>query len=89
MDVDLSDPMAAQQEIKRASRMAQQSPQRVNRQEQQKAKANLAVANAEEGPEAAVKKQIAQLQQRIVMLQQKLIQMEKMRGGDGGGGVMQ
>ena len=81
MDVDLSDPMAAQQEIKRAARMAQQSPQRVNRQEQLKAKANVELAKTEEGPAANLKKQIAQLQQRIVQLQQRLLRMEKNEGG--------
>jgi hypothetical protein len=80
MDVDLSDPVAAQQEIKRAARMAKTSPQRLNRDEQLKAKANMELAKADTGPAANIKKQIAQLQQRIVMLQQRLAQIEQMNG---------
>ena len=82
MDVDLSDPVAAQQEIKRAARIAKSSPQRLNRDERIKAKANLELAKTETGPAANIKKQIAQLQQRLAMLQQKLAQMEKMGGAE-------
>jgi len=83
MDVDLSDPIAAQQEIKRAARMAKTSPQRLNRDEQLKAKANLELAKTDTGPAANIKKQIAQLQQRLAMLQQRLAQIEQTEGGEG------
>ena len=82
MDVDLSDPVAAQQEIKRAARMAKTSPQRLGRDQQIKAKANMEVAKTEEGPTANLKKQIAQLQDRLARLQMRLAQAERMDGGE-------
>ena len=82
MDVDLSDPVAAQQEIKRAARMAKTSPQRLNQDERIKAKANLELAKADTGPAANLKKQIAQLQQRLAMLQQRLARVEKTNGAE-------
>lgn len=87
MDVDLSDPVAAQQEIKRAARLAKTSPQRLGQQERLKAKANVAVAKTEDGPTANLKKQIAIMQQRLSQLQMRLAQQEKMAGGQESGGA--
>lgn len=80
MDVDLNDPNDATLQIKRAARLAKTSPQRLGRQEQEKARAGVAAAKAEEGPTAAIKQQIAMLQQRLAQLQMKLASMQKTSG---------
>lgn len=81
MDVDLSDPIAAQQEIKRAARMAKTSPQRLGRQQQLKAKAEQAEANAATGPTASLQKQIATMRQRLAQLEMRLARAQEQEGG--------
>ena len=72
VNIDLSDPNAAQQEIRKLSRMAKASPDRVRRQQQLDINDEKKDAQTNDGPTKS-------LDQQIAMTKQKLLQMNKRR----------
>jgi len=72
VNIDLSDPNAAQQEIRQLSRMAKTSPDRVRRQQQLDINQEKKEAQTSDGPTKS-------LDQQIAMQKQKLLQLNKRR----------
>ncbi len=84
VDVDLSDPAAAANEIRRTARKAQTSPERVEREQMVNAREKKKEASQEEGPTKPIKQQIARKQQELIMLNKRLRDMEKRQDAAGG-----
>ena len=76
VDVDLSDPQAAMNDIRQTARIAK-DPNRLSRKQMVDAKQAKVDAAEAEGPSKTLKMQIARKQQELVMLNKRLRQVEK------------
>jgi len=80
VDIDLSDPNAAQQEIRKLSRMAKASPDRVRRQQQIDINAEKKEAQTNDGPTKSLDQQVAMTKQKLLQLNKRRADISKRSG---------
>jgi len=80
VSIDLSDPAAATAEVRKMSRIAKNSPDRLRRQQMQDVRDEKAEANKAEGSTKSLQMNIANTKQRLVMLNKRLADQQKREG---------
>lgn len=80
VNIDLSDPAAAQQEIRNLSRMAKTSPDRVRRQQQLDINQEKKDAQAGDGPTKSIDQQVAMTKQKLLQLNKRRSDITKRSG---------
>jgi hypothetical protein len=71
IDVDVTNPQQAQQDVRKAAQIAKASPERLNRELSIKAKEEQQQAAASEGPTKMIDMQIAKKKQELAMLMRR------------------
>ena len=80
VSLDLSDPAAATAEIRKLSRIAKNSPDRLRRLQMQDVRDEKAEAADAEGPTKGLQQNIANTKQKLVMLNKRLADQQKREG---------
>ena len=81
VNVDLSDPAGAAAEVKKMARIANNSPDRLRKQQIQDVRDEKSEAQDMEGPTKTLQMQIANTKQRLVLLNKKLADIQRREGG--------
>lgn len=81
VNIDLSDPAAATAEVRKMSRIANNSPDRLRKQQLQDVRDERSEAQETEDATKPLRMQIANTKQRLVLLNKKLADIQRREGG--------